>query len=318
MKRFACMVAFVLVSQSAFGTGEGPGKAAAPAEFSTSAGAPVPAAVPANGAGALILVRRTPEPDPCRLPEATASPSRPNWSAGAATTQCGVLESDFGWQQQSMGAGAWQGLQLASLRYGLTPRMDLRWGLPGHVSQTDVGTSSLHGMTDQSLSITYRFHEQEARSPALALSYGIKIPTADPKKGFGTGYTDHQLTFIASRDLGRAHLDFNTVGTLAGGAEGHDGAAQFGLALSVQATKKFTWIPESDGGAQPCTPDRFGQALLGGQWALHPWLVLDAAWTRAFTAGSPRQQFTAGFTWSRQAMFPPIPRGARVARLLGR
>jgi hypothetical protein len=242
-------------------------------------------------------------PGTCNQPELTAAPSRPNWTGGAATTQCGNLETDYGWLWQGMGDGVRQTMLPLSVRYGLTPRMDVRWGLPAHIGQSGGGTPALQGVSDQWVSTTYRFKEQGQRVPAMALSYGFKIPTANPAKGFGTGYADHQLVFIASRDLGKAHLDFNTVGTLAGGPGGSDGAVQYGLALSQAATKRLTWILETDGGPQPGTVDRFGQTLGGVQCSLRPWLVVDAAYARAWTAGSPRQQFTVGWTWSSR---PPL------------
>ncbi|HEY6487548.1 MAG: hypothetical protein WCC26_10650 [Terracidiphilus sp.] len=269
--------------------------------------------------GAAAIEQATPAQasNPCSAPDIAATPSRPNWNAGAATTQCNVLEFDAGWLIQPMGHHEEQRLFPSSVRYGLTPRMDLRWGLPGPIEQSGSGTN-VQDVTDQWISVRYRFLEQERRMPALALSYGIKSPESDPAKGFGTGFVDHQLVLIASRDLGRAHVDFNTVGTIAGGAAGKDGAAQFGLAVSLAVTHQLSWILESDGGPQPGIPDRYGAALMGGSWAFRPWLVFDAAYTQAYTAGAPRAQFTAGLTCARRLPVTLLPSGSRLARWLGR
>lgn len=272
---------------------------------------------PSNGAAALEPGLSATTPDPCASPEIAATPSRPNWTAGAATTQCNVLELDFGWMFQPMGHHAGQRLFPASLRYGLTPRMDLRWGLPGPIEESG-GVTRVRDMTDQWFSVTYRFLEQRRRTPALAIGYGIKTPAADPTKGFGTGYVDHQFVFIASRDLVRAHVDCNVVGTLAGSAAGNNGAAQFGLVLSLPVASRLTWLLETDGGPQPGTPDRFGAALTGASWAFRPWLIFDAAYTRVYTAGLPRAQYTAGITWARRSPVVLLPSGSRVARWLGR
>ncbi len=250
--------------------------------------------------------------------EIAASPSRPTWTGGASTSDRGEVESDFGFQWQSIGMGGHQWSLPSSIRYGLTSRLELRWGMPAHMAQSGGGATSLKGISDQGLSAEYRFHEQGPWMPALALSYAVKIPTANPRKGFGTGYIDHQLIFIASRDLGKVHFDFNTVGTIAGGPDGHDGATQFGLALSVPVTSRFTCVLDSYGGAQPGTTDKYGAALSGGTWALRPWLVVDGAYTRAYTAGAPRAQFTFGITHAIKPGFGSAFSGARVARLLGR
>lgn len=256
-------------------------------------------------------------PGPCHLTELTASPSRPNWTGGAATTQCGNLETDYGWLWQGMGGGVHQTAVPVSMRYGLTARMDMRWGLPSHMTRSGGGSPALKGVSDQWLSTQYRFLEQGARVPALAVSYGFKIPSANPAKGFGTGYVDHQINLIGSRDVRWAHFDYNAVETLAGEAHGYAGAMQYGLALSAAAGKKLTWIVESDGGPQAGVAGSFGEALGGAQWSLRPWLVVDAAYTRAYTAGSPRQQFTVGWTWSSRPALVAAGR-AQVTRLLKR
>jgi len=270
-----------------------------------------------GGAGFVQVPQRQPN-DPCSQADVVASPSRPYWDGGAATTQCGILESDFGWLGQPMGGGLRQQMLVSSVRYGLTPRMDLRWGLIDHISQSGGGYAPLAGAGDQSIAVTYRFFEQARWMPAMAFSYGIKIPFANPAKGFGSGFIDHQLVLIASRDVGRIHLDFDIVGTLTGEAAGHDGAPQFGLALTRQMSTKLACILESYGGPQPGTADRYGAALTGASYSLRPWLVLDGAYVKAYTAGSPRQQLLLGFTYSMRPGFGSIPAGSRLARLFGR
>lgn len=284
-------------------------------------GRPVPASIaarassaPASGAKPLSQTLSA-----CLSPEIAAAPTRPNWSNGASTTQCGVLEVDSGWLLQTMGGGVVQRLQVSSLRYGLGSRLDLRWAAPGPIFQSGGGVAFTHGVSDQWFSVRYRFLEQGARRPAMAFSYGVKDPAANPAKGFGTGYVDHQLLLIASRDLGRTHFDFNAAGLLAGAAQGQDGAARFGLALAFTVTKRLAWMLESDGGSQPGVPDRFGEALTGVSWTIHPRLVIDSAYTRAYTAGTPRQQFTVGFTYALPSkMLIPVARQGAAGRLLGR
>ena len=146
----------------------------------------------------------------------------------------------------------------------------------------------------------------------------MKDPHANPAKGFGTGYFDQQLVFIASRDVGRVHFDFNTVGTIAGGSDGKQGAAQFRLVMSLALTKNLAWLIESDGGPQPGTSDRYGAALTGYSWAIRPWLVADAAYARSYTAGVPRAQMTVGMTCSVRSGMTPLPRSAWLAHWLGR
>jgi len=152
----------------------------------------------------------------------------------------------------------------------------------------------------------------------MALSYGAKIPTANPAKGFGSGLTDHQVVLLVSRDLGKSHLDFNMVGLIAGTPHGHDGAAQFGMALSRPVTGKLTLILESCGGPQPGTSNRFGAALAGATYNLRPDLVVDLAYSRQYTAGAPREMVLAGITWARRLRIKPTALNSTIARLVGR
>src|SRR4051812_41292376 len=65
-------------------------------------------------------------------------------------------------------------------KYGLTPRLELRWGLPGRVFQGGSGTKHLAGTTDQWLGALYHFRDQGRSIPDVALDYGIKVPTGNP------------------------------------------------------------------------------------------------------------------------------------------
>ncbi|HZB88967.1 MAG TPA: hypothetical protein VE291_09945 [Terracidiphilus sp.] len=291
------------------------GMAAGPCALLGAEDGAAPATAPSS---AVVVAVPRQAPDPCQLGEATANPTRPAWDYAASSTQCGILEADSGWQRQPIGGGVSQRMVVSSLRYGLTPRLDLRWGTTEYLFQSGGGTASVNGVGDQWLGARYRFHEQGSKTPALALLYTAKVPTASPAKGLGTGFTDHQLIFIASRDFGRNHFDFNTVGTLVGGPNGHDGAAQFGLALTRPVTPRFSAILESYGGPQPGTPNRFGAVLVAATYTLRPSLVVDSAYSRTYTAGSPRDQFLFGFTFAMRSGFAPISRGSSIGRLLGR
>ncbi len=272
----------------------------------------------ANPVAAVVEGEVARVPDPCALLTTAANATRPAWDYAASSTQCGVLESDSGFLAQPVGGGVEQNAMVSSLRYGLTPRLDLRWAITNHIWQSGGGTASVEGTGDQWLGLRYRFVEQGRIVPAMAFLYTGKIPAANPAKGLGSGFVDHQILFIASRDIGKDHFDFNCVGTLIGEKQGHEGAAQFGLALTRPVTAKLSAILESYGGPQPGVSGRFGAGLTGATYTLRPQLVLDAAYSRTYTAGSPRQQMLVGFTFARRSGFSTIPRGSAFGRFLGR
>ncbi len=326
MKRTAILITLTGIGAVLSAGAEQPRKedASAPRAGASSAAAvsttPAAAVEPAT---AMVAIRPA-TADPCLAVDVAANATRPAWDYAASTTQCGVLESDYGFLSQPLGAGVSQRMLVTSLRYGLTPKLDLRWGLTDHIWQSGGSSRAVQGAGDQWLGFRYRLHEQGRVSPAMAVLYAGKAPTANPAKGLGSGVADHEFVFIASRDLGKSHFDFNVAGNIVGvprtpvHGKSHDGAAQFGLALTRPVTKRLSGIFESYGGAQPGTPDRFGAGFAGVTYTLRPQLVLDAAYARTYTAGSPRQQVLFGVTYARRAGFAPLPRNAALARLLGR
>jgi hypothetical protein len=275
------------------------------------------------GAPAALIALRVPQPkaDACALTDVAANATRPAWDYAASSTQCGVVETDYGFLHQPIGAGVSQQMMVASIRYGLTPKLDIRWSSTNQIWQSGGDLPALQGVGDQWLGTRFRFHEQGRLMPAMAFLYAAKIPVANPAKGFGSGFVDHQFLLIASRDLGKNHFDFNTVATVAGAARGHGGAAQFGLAYTRPVNKKLSAILESYGGPQPWTADRFGAVFAGATYTVRPQLVLDCAFSRTFTAataGSPRQQVLFGVTYARRSGLPVLPRNSALARILGR
>ena len=222
----------------------------------------------------------------------------PTWNIQAVPVQCGALETDNLALLQPMGQGLVQWTLFTTAKYGLSPRMQLRWGPPGRISQHARGTRPVIGTTDQAIGVLYHFRDQAGWVPDLSLDYGFKIPTANPSKAFGSGYADHVLTFIASRDAGPYHMDFNFAGTLAGGHDNFDGAAQSGVGVSRTFAHNLMATMEAFGGSQPGTGDRLGAAFAGGSWGIRPWLSMNGGYIRSYTAGSPRGQLMLGFIYT--------------------
>jgi hypothetical protein len=246
--------------------------------------------------------------DPCAEVGIETNAAAPNWDSPAVTTQCGALEMDSLLILQPLGNGIDQRMIGTTIKFGVTPRLEVRWGLPGHIIQSGNRSTHLSGTTDQWIGSCFRFHKQTEGIPDLAIDYAIKIPTANPAKGLGSGYTDHVVTFIASADRGDNHVDFNAVGTVAGSSRGPDRSAQFGMALTRHFARRVLATLETYGGSQPGTSDRYGAVLAGGAWAVQPWLAVNGAYTRAYTAASPRQQMFAGFIYT---MRPGVARPRR-------
>jgi len=87
----------------------------------------------------------------------------------------------------------------ATLRFGLTDRIELRFEGEPFVHLWDGEETS--GLGDLTLSIRYRFRDarQDSLWPALAVQPYVTLPTAD--EPIGTERTDFGLIFIAGFDL---------------------------------------------------------------------------------------------------------------------
>lgn len=227
-------------------------------------------------------------------------PSRPSFSNGAATTQCGVLETEYGWNRQWPGGGIRQDSLGGGLRLGLTRRLDFHWSSDSLVNVLE-GNQTQRGFGDTWLGFKYRFHEQSKRIPALGLLYLAKMPSASESKGLGTGQADHALSFLVSKDVRKLHFDFNAIEFLGGRPSGpaFDHCTQY--ALSASAPLKGRWGAIVEGyGANELNPDTpaFASTMAGLTYQLSPRLVFDGGLDIGVTHGAPGKRVYAGITYA--------------------
>lgn len=135
--------------------------------------------------------------------EMAATPNRPGVADPAEVTQKGVLEIEYGWERAFRSA-EFKTLTTATglIRFGLTEDLELRLGMDNYLSQRSGDPEGRRsGVGDTSPGFKYRFLKQDGLWPTLAFAYEVKIPTASRKKGLGSGRADHNLFFLASKDL---------------------------------------------------------------------------------------------------------------------
>lgn len=230
-----------------------------------------------------------------------ANPNRPTVADPADITQYGVLELEYGYDHANTSFGARENDLGGLLKFAVLCNLELRWDTADLLNMNSGGISET-GTGDNWLGFQYRFHRQSGRVPSLAFGYALKFPSASVAKGFGTGRYDHQLEFLASKDLLGVHFDFNASLLVLGrqGASGHDHNAEFNLAFSHPVYKKLSFTGEfyGDTSPNPAVP-----AFASGLWALTcavtPRLVIDAGMDHGLTSGAPnKQRYFVGFTYS--------------------
>lgn len=192
------------------------------------------------------------------------------------------------------------------LTYGLFRNVEAGMGLGGQFEErTEVleetgaeCTEREHGMGDLTMASKWQFLDSCPLEVRHALAPSVKFPTADDDKGLGSGETDYDLTWIASRSLGEtAGVHLNLGYSWVGGSD--DDVLHYGLALDYQATESVQWIGEvfakrerADGAETAVQSDT------GLRWNAADGLTLDLDGGSRISGDGPDFTATAGLTWA--------------------
>lgn len=227
-------------------------------------------------------------------------PSRPTVTSATDTTQCGVVEIEYGLERQWPGNAANRDDLSGGLRLGLTHNLDFHWSSSAFLHVMD-GSGNRTGFGDTWLGLRYRFLKQTKRRPSLGLSYQAKVPSASTALGLGSGQADHAISLLVSKDVSRLHFDFNLIELLAGrqSAGGFDHDTGFALATWLSVTRRVSLVFEPYGYTlmNQGSP-AFASAMLGCNYKVHPRLYLDSGLDVGVSAGAPRKRVFVGVTYA--------------------
>jgi hypothetical protein len=191
-----------------------------------------------------------------------------------------------------------------SLTYGLVPGLEAGVGFGGQFEErTELGTERARerGVGDLIMSAKWQLLQESRWLPAQTLAPAIKLPTADDTRGLGSGRTDYDVTWIASKVLlGKAGLHGNLGCTWLGDPAGEDLAdlLHYGLAADYEVVRGLQVVgevlaqQELKGGA-----DAVWQYDAGLRWEATAGLVLDIDAGSRLTGEDPDFTATAGLTW---------------------
>lgn len=242
----------------------------------------------------------------CYADSLVANPNRPTVANPADITQYGVLELEYGWDriwpQRNVDQTTLEGL----LKFGLLCDIELRWTTTSFLSQTTDGVTE-QGFGDNWLGPQVRIYKQTRRVPSLAFSYAVKIPSADSAKGLGSGQVDHSLTFLASKDVGHVHFDFNATQFWLGRQvrRGFDRNNQLNLTFAFPLLGPLQFQGEFYGDTEVngSTPG-FASSLWALTYTVRPRLVIDSGYEATLTAGGPHRHVFVGVTYSIANLYP--------------
>jgi hypothetical protein len=139
----------------------------------------------------------------------------------------------------------------------------------------------------------------------------VKIPSASTEAGLGSGRVDHALTFLASKDFGKSHFDFNATELWIGrpGPRRFDRNQQLNLAYSHNLVGDLQIQAELYGDTRlnAETPE-FVSSLWALSYAVTPRFVIDSGYELGLTAGGPHRHVFAGLTYSIANLYPGFHR----------
>ena len=230
-------------------------------------------------------------------------PTRPTFSTGAETTQCGVIEFDAGATFTSPSGGRYWSVGDSS-RLGITDHLDMRVASDS-IDHLSFQSTSSRGIGDTVLNPKYRFNKESAWMPSFAAAYAIKLPTADATLGLGTGQRDQVFSLLASKSMGRYHVDFNASALKLGVApNASDYAAAWSSDVSYAVTRR--WSAVADLYSTTFLDDEVNATallLVGGSYQVNPRLYIDAAIDSGFTQGSNERRLQFGVTYAAGRLF---------------
>jgi hypothetical protein len=236
----------------------------------------------------------------CVRPSLISVPSRPTASNSTDTTQCGVVELEYGLERQWPGGGANRDDLSGGLRLGLTHNLDFHWASATFLHVMD-GDGNRTGFGDTWLGLKYRFVDQTKYWPSVGLFYQAKIPSASMVLGLGSGQVDHSPAILISKGIRSVHVDFNVIPVFAGRPTGSGFDHNVGFALSAAAplTRRLGVVGEGYGftALNQASP-AFAATMLGFTYQVQPRLILDTGLDIGVTSGAPRKRVFVGVSYA--------------------
>ena len=187
-----------------------------------------------------------------------------------------------------------------TLSYGLTPKVQISVGTGGQFEerQDTFGRHSTEtDFDDVTLGAKAHLLDAERFWIDQTLGFAVKIPIASRNKGCGSGNADFDLTYIATKKLGKSfNADCNVGYTWVGG---DDDLVHYGLALRWQAAERVELVGEVFANTPFTAANNTTVAMnVGARWQVVDSLVLDAAVGTGLRGETPDLTATIGLTWT--------------------
>ncbi|MBU0715039.1 MAG: transporter [Verrucomicrobia bacterium] len=192
---------------------------------------------------------------------------------------------------------------------GVFPSLELGAGFGGQFEERteideksgDECTNSENGIGDLTLVAKWQFLGETTWLPRQAIVPAVKFPTSDKDKGLGSGKTNYDLTWIASKSLCEkmnAHINVGYSWISAPADEDVGNILHYGLALDYRIVDALQWVgevfAEKELFSGAATAIMFNTGL---RFSPTEGLTFDIAAGSRLAGDAPDLIATAGLTW---------------------
>ena len=192
-----------------------------------------------------------------------------------------------------------------ALTYGVMPRWDIAAGFGGQLEQRTLHEHEgedrrVSGLADLNLATKWMYLKESTYLPRQTVCPSVTLPTADDQKGLGSGETDYDLTWMASKAIGeRLGVHLNLGYSWLGEPSGEDvgDLVHGGLAADYQLLDSLQWIGEVFGEEELKDHEKSWQFNTGFRWEVAEDFMLVAAAGSRISGDAPEITVTAGLIW---------------------
>jgi hypothetical protein len=192
------------------------------------------------------------------------------------------------------------------LAYGWVPGVEVGAGFGGQLEErTEYHAVSArevcireHSIGDLVVGAKWQLMESCPLGARHAIAPSVKFPTSDEDTGLGSGETDYDLTWIASRSIGeKTGVHVNLGYSWIGGSD--DDVVHYGVALDYQIVEPVQWVGEVSAEKELAGgEDTVVQYNTGFRWNAVERLTVDIAGGAKISGDGPDFTGTVGLTWA--------------------
>jgi hypothetical protein len=192
-----------------------------------------------------------------------------------------------------------------ALTYGVMPRWDIAAGFGGQLEQRTLHEHEgddrrVSGLADLNLATKWMFLKESTCLPRQTLCPSVTFPTADDQKGLGSGETDYDLTWMASKAIGeKTGVHLNAGYSWLGEPPDEDlgDLVHYGVAADYQILVSLQWIGEVFGEQELKDHESAWQYNTGFRWEVVDDFMLVACAGSRISGDASNFTATVGLIW---------------------